>query len=156
MNEWLHSRLTSDIDEREFVTRYLGNMNIRIWTKRVLILSRPIRRKSRLSHVIHGLIRLSTVLLPTCLIFLAATFQAPSNNSGAVISDDSLKVHQGQATYINRTGDILVYYGTKEDIAIPENTGHFAGYDEWWSGCFWLCFWGSDLAVWRLRHSFSG
>lgn len=32
----------------------------------------------RLSHVIHGLIRLSTVLLPTCLIFLAATFQAPS------------------------------------------------------------------------------
>ncbi|HBM7438713.1 TPA: type II secretion system protein GspD, partial [Escherichia coli] len=27
-------RLTPDIDEREFVTRYLGNMNIRIWTKK--------------------------------------------------------------------------------------------------------------------------
>ncbi len=40
------------------------------------------------------------------------------NNSGAVISDDSLKGSSGASNYINRTGDILVYYGTKEDIAI--------------------------------------
>jgi type II secretory pathway component GspD/PulD (secretin) len=35
-----------------------------------------------------------------------------------VISDDSLKGSSGASNYINRTGDILVYYGTKEDIAI--------------------------------------
>lgn len=40
------------------------------------------------------------------------------NNSEAVISDDSLKGSSRASNYINRIGDILVYYGTKEDIAI--------------------------------------
>lgn len=97
-------RLTPDLDEREFVTRYLGNMNIRIWTKKGVDFIAPYTPQYRsvayLSDILGG--------------YVSGSF----NNSGAVISDDSLKGSSGASNYINRTGDILVYYGTKEDIAI--------------------------------------
>ncbi|PRW39042.1 putative type II/III secretion system protein [Escherichia coli] len=51
------------------------------------------------------------------------------NNSGAVISDDSLKGSSGQATTsIEPVIFWLLWY--ERGYRHPENTGHFAGYDE--------------------------
>lgn len=111
-------RLTSDIDEREFVTRYLGNMNIRIWTKKGVDFIAPYTPKEpvkpRYTWTYTPQYRSVAYLSDILGGYVSGSF----NNSGAVISDDSLKGSSGASNYINRTGDILVYYGTKEDIAI--------------------------------------
>ncbi|WP_074389544.1 zonular occludens toxin domain-containing protein [Escherichia coli] len=111
-------RLTPDIDEREFVTRYLGNMNIRIWTKKGVDFIAPYTPKEpvkpRYTWTYTPQYRSVAYLSDILGGYVSGSF----NNSGAVISDDSLKGSSGASNYINRTGDILVYYGTKEDIAI--------------------------------------
>ena len=111
-------RLTPDIDEREFVTRYLGNMNIRIWTKKGVDFIAPYTPKEpvkpRYTWTYTPQYRSVAYLSDILGGYVSGSF----NNSGAVISDDSLKGSTGASNYINRTGDILVYYGTKEDIAI--------------------------------------
>ncbi|MBL0910692.1 type II secretion system protein GspD, partial [Pectobacterium carotovorum] len=40
------------------------------------------------------------------------------NNSGTINSNNSPTSATGAASYINRSGDILVYYGTREDIEV--------------------------------------
>ncbi len=100
------------------VSRYLGNMNIRIWTKKGVDFIAPYTPKEpvkpRYTWTYTPQYRSVAYLSDILGGYVSGSF----NNSGAVISDDSLKGSSGASNYINRTGDILVYYGTKEDIAI--------------------------------------
>ncbi|HAW0087918.1 TPA: type II secretion system protein GspD, partial [Escherichia coli] len=100
-------RLTPDIDEREFVTRYLGNMNIRIWTKKGVDFIAPYTPKEpvkpRYTWTYTPQYRSVAYLSDILGGYVSGSF----NNSGAVISDDSLKGSSGASNYINRTGDIL-------------------------------------------------
>ncbi len=61
-------KITPDVDERAFITRYFQNMNIRIYTQKALIIYRRLRLRSRLSRARHGFIRQSIARCPTCRI----------------------------------------------------------------------------------------
>ncbi|HDL7883079.1 TPA: hypothetical protein PXP66_003531 [Yersinia enterocolitica] len=94
-------RLTPDIDEREFVTRYLGNMNIRIWTKKGVDFIAPYTPKEpvkpRYTWTYTPQYRSVAYLSDILGGYVSGSF----NNSGAVISDDSLKGSSGASNYIN-------------------------------------------------------
>lgn len=80
-------RLTPDIDEREFVTRYLGNMNIRIWTKKGVDFIAPYTPKEpvkpRYTWTYTPQYRSVAYLSDILGGYVSGSF----NNSGAVISD---------------------------------------------------------------------
>lgn len=71
-------RLTPDIDEREFVTRYLGNMNIRIWTKKGVDFIAPYTPKEPVKPRYTWTYTPQYRSVAYLSEFLAATFQAPS------------------------------------------------------------------------------
>ncbi|HGD7618026.1 TPA: hypothetical protein ACI7A1_003606 [Escherichia coli] len=96
-------RLTPDIDEREFVTRYLGNMNIRIWTKKGVDFIAPYTPKEpvkpRYTWTYTPQYRSVAYLSDILGGYVSGSF----NNSGAVISDDSLmdlKIQQQLSNFV--------------------------------------------------------
>ncbi|EEJ7177460.1 type II secretion system protein GspD [Salmonella enterica subsp. enterica] len=109
-------KMTKDVDEREFIERYFGNMNIKIYTKkgidyittvipkekppvmRVFVYEPQNRTVGYLSDILSG--------------YVSGRF----GNSGNISTDIVNKSSAGASNNLSRSGDSLVYYGTEQDI----------------------------------------
>ncbi|EJW2790959.1 type II secretion system protein GspD [Salmonella enterica] len=109
-------KITKDVDEREFIERYFGNMNIKIYPKkgidyittvipkekppvmRVFVYEPQNRTVGYLSDILSG--------------YVSGRF----GNSGSISTDISNKSSSGASNNLSRSGDSLVYYGTEQDI----------------------------------------
>lgn len=113
-------RITPDIDERAFITRYFGNMNIRIHARDGIDYVAPVAKATQQEKqevfVYHPQYRSVAYLSDILRTFVDGQFNA----SGGIGGSDSLlpeQVKPGSATdNINRSGDVLVFYGTAENI----------------------------------------
>lgn len=109
-------KMTKDVDEREFIERYFGNMNIKIYTKkgidyittvipkekppvmRVFVYEPQNRTVGYLSDILSG--------------YVSGRF----GNSGSISTDISNKSSSGASNNLSRSGDSLVYYGSEQDV----------------------------------------
>ncbi|ECD0158330.1 type II secretion system protein GspD [Salmonella enterica subsp. enterica] len=109
-------KMTKDVDEREFIERYFGNMNIKIYTKkgidyittvipkekppvmRVFVYEPQNRTVGYLSDILSG--------------YVSGRF----GNSGSISTDILNKSSSGASNNLSRSGDSLVYYGSEQDI----------------------------------------
>ncbi|EKY9592311.1 type II secretion system protein GspD [Salmonella enterica] len=109
-------KMTKDVDEREFIERYFGNMNIKIYTKkgidyittvipkekppvmRVFVYEPQNRTVGYLSDILSG--------------YVSGRF----GNSGSISTDVLNKSSSGASNNLSRSGDSLVYYGSEQDI----------------------------------------
>ncbi|ASN85710.1 Putative secretin [Pectobacterium versatile] len=111
-------KITPDVDERAFITRYFQNMNIRIYTQKGIDYLSPFTPqepvKPRQTWVYTPKYRSVSYLSDILSGYVSGSF----NNSGTINSNNSPTSATGAASYINRSGDILVYYGTREDIEV--------------------------------------
>ncbi|ENY6519781.1 type II secretion system protein GspD [Escherichia coli] len=119
-------RLTSDIDEREFVTRYLGNMNIRIWTKKGVDFIAPYTPKEpvkpRYTWTYTPQYRSVAYLSDILGGYVSGSF----NNSGAVISDDSLEdiaILKTLVTSLDTMSDEVVVSGYVFEVQTSQSDG---------------------------------
>lgn len=116
----VYFHITPDVDERAFITRYLSNMNIRIWHKNGIDYissftpnTPEIKRETYLY-----LPRYRSVAYLSDM--LRGQFEGRFNQQGGVGSYSTTSVTESQPNsatdFINHHGDVLVYYGTKSDI----------------------------------------
>lgn len=114
-------RITDNIDSYEFVRRYINNMNIRISTKGgVDYLSSfiPDKPKEPVFDFVYTPKYRSVSYLSD---ILRGKFSGRFGSSGDI--GDSSQLSAGQASFgsasdfMNRSGDVLVYFGSKSDIA---------------------------------------
>lgn len=109
-------KLTNGVNEREFIERYFVNMNIKISTKKGVDYIAPFvvkeipERQEVFTYVPKN--RTTGYLSDILSGFVSGRF----GNSGTVHSDMSNSSSKGVSNFINRSGDSLVYYGTRKDI----------------------------------------
>ncbi|WP_032116492.1 type II secretion system protein GspD [Candidatus Arsenophonus nilaparvatae] len=114
-------RITPEIDERAFIKRYLNNLQI------------AIHERNGIDYLVFFTPKTPTVIRETYVYqpryrsvsylsdLLRSQFDGNFNSSRSGISVGQIapeKAVAGTASdFLNRTGDVLVYYGTKADIA---------------------------------------
>ena len=109
-------KITKEVNERDFIERYFGNMSIKIYTKkgidyittvtpkeyppamRVFVYQPQNRTVGYLSDILSG--------------YVSGRF----GNSGSISTDILNKSSSGTSNNLSRSGDTLVYYGSKQDI----------------------------------------
>ncbi|BEM04250.1 secretin [Serratia marcescens] len=113
-------RITPDIDERAFIKRYLGNMNIAIYNKQGIDYVAPFTPKTyrppQETFVYRPRFRSVEYLSDILSGQFAGSFNTQRSGmpSGQISADSA---EPGTASdFINRTGDVLVYYGQKAEI----------------------------------------
>lgn len=116
-------RITKDINERQFIERYFSNMNIKIW------------EKNGIDYI--AIYTPKPVTVPTEIFIYTPKFRSVnylsdilssqvsgSFNSQGTISNSSNNFINGQidpnsaSGNFSRSGDVLVYRGTKSDIKL--------------------------------------
>ena len=116
----VYFHITPDIDERAFINRYFSNMNIRIWQKNGVDYITPFIPKApeikRESYIYQP--RFSSVGYLSDI--LRGQFEGRFNQQGGIGSYSTTQLTDAQPNsatdFINRHGDVLVYYGTKNEI----------------------------------------
>lgn len=116
----VYFHITPDIDERAFINRYFSNMNIRIWPKNGVDYITPFTPKTpeikRESFVYQPRFRSVGYLSD----ILRGQFEGRFNQQGGIGSYSTTQLTDAQPNsatdFINRHGDVLVYYGTKNEI----------------------------------------
>lgn len=116
----VYFHITPDIDEKAFITRYFSNMNIRIWQKNGVDYISSFTPKApeikRETFVYQPRYRSVAYLSD----MLRGQFQGQFNHQGGIGSyaDNSVSeaVPDSATDFLNRHGDVLIYYGTKADI----------------------------------------
>ncbi|AID26963.1 secretin [Salmonella bongori] len=116
----LSLRITPDVDEMEFIERYFGNLGIKIFTRDGIDYIAPVIKKSsepaREVFVYRPRFRSVAYLSELLRTFVEGSFSA----AGAGIGDFTVapdKIKPDTATdKLNRSGDKLVFYGTRENI----------------------------------------
>jgi len=114
-------RITPDIDERAFIKRYLGNMNIAIYSKQGIDYVAPFTPKvyapPQETFVYKPRFRSVAYLSD----ILAGQFTGQFNSQRTSLSSGQISPENAVAgtasDFMNRTGDVLVYYGQKSEIA---------------------------------------
>ncbi|EPZ8355134.1 type II secretion system protein GspD [Lelliottia nimipressuralis] len=109
-------KMTTDVNEREFIERYFGNMNIKIYTKKGIDYITPFTPKENppAMHVFVYSPQNRTVGYLSDI--LSGYVSGRFGNSGNITTDLSNKSSSGASNNLNRSGDSLVYYGTEQDI----------------------------------------
>ncbi|WP_370612148.1 type II secretion system protein GspD [Citrobacter meridianamericanus] len=113
-------RITPEIDERAFIERYFGNLNIKIHSKNGIDYVAPVKVSAsaeprREVFVYQPRFRSVSYLSEILRTFVEGNFSAKQGVGGFDISPD--KIQQGTASdNLNRAGDVLVFYGTRENI----------------------------------------
>ncbi|EAY5155988.1 type II secretion system protein GspD, partial [Salmonella enterica] len=116
----LSLRITPDVDERAFIERYFGNLGIKIFTRDGIDYVAPVKKKSTdpIKEVFVYRPRFRSVAYLSDLLrtFVEGNFSAVEAGVGDfTITPDKIK--PGSATdKLNRSGDKLVFYGTRENI----------------------------------------
>ncbi|WP_406850704.1 type II secretion system protein GspD [Candidatus Arsenophonus nilaparvatae] len=113
-------RITPEIDERAFIKRYLNNLQIAIHERNgidYLVFYAKNTHSNQETYVYQPRYRSVSYLSD----LLRSQFDGNFNSSRSGISVGQIapeKAVAGTASdFLNRTGDVLVYYGTKADIA---------------------------------------
>jgi len=113
-------RITPDIDERAFIKRYLGNMNIAIYNKQgidyVASFTPKAYKPPQETFVYRPRFRSVEYLSDILAGQFTGSFNTQRSGmpSGQISADSA---EPGTASdFINRTGDVLVYYGQKAEI----------------------------------------
>jgi len=115
-------RISNDIDERAFIERYFGNMNIKIWDK------------NGIDYITTYTPKAPTVPTETYIYapqyrsvqylsdILSSQVQGSFNSTGSIQTTQTLTsgdINPNSASgQFSRSGDLLVYRGTKADIAL--------------------------------------
>lgn len=113
-------RITPDIDERAFIKRYLGNMNIAIHNKQGIdyVTSFIPKPDVPVQETFVYLPRYRSVAYLSGI--LAAQFTGRFNSQRNTLPDGQISsenaVSGTASDFMNRTGDVLVYYGQKSEI----------------------------------------
>nr|WP_227657262.1 hypothetical protein [Citrobacter koseri] len=112
-------RITPDIDERAFIKRYLGNMNIAIYNKQGIDYVAPFTPKAYVAPQETFVYRLASVPWRICRIFWPGSlrqFNSQRNSLPSGQISPEAAVAGTASDFMNRTGDVLVYYGRKSEI----------------------------------------
>lgn len=113
-------RITPDIDERAFIKRYLGNMNIAIYPRNGIDYIAPFTPKTppvkRESYLYQPKYRSVEYLSDVLRGQFSGNFNASTQSLGIGNIAPENAVSGSASDFLNRSGDVLVYYGTKDDI----------------------------------------
>lgn len=113
-------RITPDIDEKAFIKRYLGNMNIAIYPRNGIdyIASfepqKPITPKE--TFVYKPQFRSVEYLSDILRSQFDGNFNSSSSSMGIGQVSPEKAISGSASDFLNRSGDVLVYYGTKLEI----------------------------------------
>ncbi|RDA72704.1 type II secretion system protein GspD [Hafnia paralvei] len=115
----LSLRITPDVDERAFIERYFGNLGIKIFTRDGIDYVAPVVKKTfepeKQVFVYRPHFRSVAYLSELLRTFVEGSFSASGSIGDFTVSPDKIK--PGTATdKLNRSGDKLVFYGTRENI----------------------------------------
>ncbi|EAO1689221.1 type II secretion system protein GspD, partial [Salmonella enterica] len=116
----LSLRITPDVDERAFIERYFGNLGIKIFTRDGIDYVAPIVKKSskpaREVFVYRPRFRSVAYLSELLRTFVEGNFSATGSGIGDfTVTPDKIKPDTA-TDKLNRSGDKLVFYGTRENI----------------------------------------
>ncbi|WHH15911.1 type II secretion system protein GspD [Escherichia coli] len=117
-------RITPDIDERAFIKRYLGNMNIAIYTKQGIDYVAPFTPKiyapPQETFVYRPRFRSVAYLADILAGQFTGQFNSQRNSQRNALPSGQISPESAVAgtasDFMNRTGDVLVYYGQKSEI----------------------------------------
>lgn len=117
----LSFKITQDVDEKAFIKRYFENMNIRILTKNGVDYITPVKpvTVAPKQEVFTYSPRFRSVEYLTDVLrtFVDGSFSATGGKGlGEGFTPQQIKPNTASDAF-NRSGDILVFYGTKENIA---------------------------------------
>ncbi|WP_370611729.1 type II secretion system protein GspD [Citrobacter meridianamericanus] len=113
-------RITPEIDERAFIERYFGNLNIKIHSKNGIDYVAPVKAAAaaeprREVFVYQPRFRSVSYLSEILRTFVEGNFSARQGVGDFDISPDKIKPDTASDN-LNRAGDVLVFYGTRENI----------------------------------------
>ncbi|HHT1645000.1 TPA: type II secretion system protein GspD [Klebsiella michiganensis] len=113
-------RITPDIDERAFIKRYLGNMNIAIYNKQGIDYVAPFTPKAYVAPQETFVYRPRFRSVAYLSDILAGQFTGQFNSQRNSLPSGQISPEAAVAgtasDFMNRTGDVLVYYGRKSEI----------------------------------------
>ncbi|ATI90061.1 type II secretion system protein GspD [Salmonella enterica] len=113
-------RITPDIDERAFIKRYLGNMNITIYNKQGIDYVAPFTPKAYVppqeTFVYRPRFRSVAYLSDILAGQFTGQFNSQRNSLPSGQISPEAAVAGTASDFMNRTGDVLVYYGRKSEI----------------------------------------
>ncbi|WP_140187767.1 type II secretion system protein GspD [Providencia stuartii] len=113
-------KITPDIDERAFIKRYFDNMNIRISTRDgvdyIGIVKPTVTAPQQEIFTYTPRYRSVEYLTDVLRTFVDGSFSAAGSGIGSGFSPDQIKPHTASDAF-SRSGDLLVFYGTKANIA---------------------------------------
>lgn len=109
-------RIMPQVNERDFITRYFENMNIKIYTKNGIDYITPFTPKEyqapKRMFVYNPRFRTVGYLTDILSGYVSGSF----NNDGGINSGSVAGTSQGSTQNINRAGDSLVFFGTQKEI----------------------------------------
>ncbi|HEL8016968.1 TPA: type II secretion system protein GspD [Escherichia coli] len=111
-------KMTKDVDEREFIERYFGNMNIKIYTKKGIDYITTVPPKEKLPAMRIFVYEPQNRTVGYLSDILSGYVSGRFGNSGNISTDIANKSSSGASNNLSRSGDSLVYYGTEQDIEI--------------------------------------
>lgn len=109
-------KMTKDVDEREFIERYFGNMNIKIYTKKGIDYITTVIPKEKLPAMRIFVYEPQNRTVGYLSDILSGYVSGRFGNSGNISTDIVNKSSSGASNNLSRSGDSLVYYGTEQDI----------------------------------------
>lgn len=115
-NRVVSFKMTTDVNEREFIERYFGNMNIKIYTKKGIDYITPFTPKEKPPVMRVFVYSPQNRTVGYLSDILSGYVSGKFGNSGSISTDLANKASSGASNNLNRSGDSLVYYGTEQDI----------------------------------------
>lgn len=116
----LSFRITPDIDERAFVIRYFKNMNITISEKGgidyIYSFTPVVQQPAMYPYVYKPLYRTVSYLSEIVRPQFSGEFNTIRSNTEASFPESSELKPETASDFLNREGDVLVYYGENKDI----------------------------------------
>lgn len=113
-------RITPDIDERAFIKRYLGNMNIAIYNKQGIDYVAPFTPKAYRAPQETFVYRPHYRSVAYLSDILSGQFTGEFNVQRNAMPAGQISPENAEpgtaSDFMNRTGDVLVYYGQKAEI----------------------------------------
>lgn len=119
-NRVVSFKMTADVNEHEFIERYFGNMNIKIYTKKGIDYITPFIPKEKPAVMRVFVYSPQNRTVGYLSDILSGYVSGRFGNSGSITTNIANKASSGASNNLNRSGDSLVYYGTEQDIEIIE------------------------------------
>lgn len=117
-------RISSDIDERAFIERYFSNMNVKIWDKNGIDYIATYTPKAPITPTETFIYTPKFRSVQYLSDILSSQVQGAFNSTGSIQTTSTINsgdINPNSASgQFSRSGDLLVYRGTKADIKLIE------------------------------------